>query len=274
MRTASARVTQAEQQVINLERSVSARMRSAYAEWVASRSLVAASRQAVAANESALNGVRMENAVGTRTILEILNAEQELRDAQIQLANAERDHLVASMAILAALGKAKAGIIQFDQSPVLQPEGTLQDSLPRPAFSSLMDSVSTAPRRSDPNLPPPSSQTSIPDVPKVDSVPALQPAVSWAVQLGAFDSLQAARSQWQIVSEHLPYSRRNGFEAAVFRIEIGGRTLFRLAALGPSDWAQAQHACLTFKAAGQTCLVKKASLLGERIWSAPAAREN
>ncbi len=40
--------------------------------------VIASSRVAVEANKLSLEGVRAENSVGNRTILDILNAEQEL----------------------------------------------------------------------------------------------------------------------------------------------------------------------------------------------------
>ena len=39
---------------------------------------IASNQVAVKANELALEGARAENSVGTRTILDVLNAEQEL----------------------------------------------------------------------------------------------------------------------------------------------------------------------------------------------------
>ena len=46
---------------------------------------------AVKANELALEGVRAENSVGTRTILDVLDAEQELLNSQVLLVTARRD---------------------------------------------------------------------------------------------------------------------------------------------------------------------------------------
>jgi outer membrane protein TolC len=62
----------------------------------------------VRANEIALEGVRQENAVGARTILDILDAEQELLDSQVGLVGAQRDALVAGFAVLNAIGRLTA----------------------------------------------------------------------------------------------------------------------------------------------------------------------
>jgi outer membrane protein len=61
-------------------------------------------RSEVRSSEIALEGVRQENAVGARTILDILDAEQEFLDAQVNLIRAQRDEIVASYAVLAAMG--------------------------------------------------------------------------------------------------------------------------------------------------------------------------
>ena len=52
--------------------------------------------------------MRAENSVGTRTILDILNAEQELLNAQVQLVTARRDAYVAAFTLLASMGQAEA----------------------------------------------------------------------------------------------------------------------------------------------------------------------
>jgi len=52
----------------------------------------------------ALEGVREENSVGQRTVLDVLDAEQEFLDAQINLTRAQRDDTVASFGVLQCLG--------------------------------------------------------------------------------------------------------------------------------------------------------------------------
>jgi len=58
----------------------------------------------VEANQVALEGVEREAAVGARTVLDILDAQQELLDAQVSLVRAERDALVAAFELKTALG--------------------------------------------------------------------------------------------------------------------------------------------------------------------------
>jgi TolC family type I secretion outer membrane protein len=68
------------------------------------RSITAAAR----ANRIALDGVRQEALVGSRTVLDVLDAEQELLDSQVSLVVAERDEIVARYDLLAAVGRLTA----------------------------------------------------------------------------------------------------------------------------------------------------------------------
>jgi outer membrane protein len=58
----------------------------------------------VAAAEVALDGVRQETEVGSRTTLDVLDAEQELLDARVSLVSAERDEYVAGFELRSAIG--------------------------------------------------------------------------------------------------------------------------------------------------------------------------
>lgn len=62
----------------------------------------------IKASELALAGVREESKVGARTILDVLNAEQELFDARVNLVKAQRDVLAASYQVKSALGQMTA----------------------------------------------------------------------------------------------------------------------------------------------------------------------
>jgi len=62
----------------------------------------------VRAAEIALEGVRQENAVGARTILDILDAEQELLDSQVNLVRSQRDEIVAGFGVFSAIGRLTA----------------------------------------------------------------------------------------------------------------------------------------------------------------------
>ena len=109
------------EQQVEVERSVIATVRSAYAQWQAAQSLIGSSQTAVDAAALSLEGVRAENSVGNRTILDILNAEQELLGAQVQLAQARRNAYVAGFNLLAAMGKAEARDLGLDGGVLYDP---------------------------------------------------------------------------------------------------------------------------------------------------------
>ncbi|MFM2410544.1 MAG: hypothetical protein RL481_1372 [Pseudomonadota bacterium] len=139
IRQAQARLGQAQEQEIAAEREAIAQTRASYASWRASLDVIAASERAVSANELSLEGVRAENSVGNRTILDILNAEQELLNSRVQLVTARRNAYVAGFSLLAAMGKAEARDLGLDGGPLFDPvinyqavEGAWNDWSSRP----------------------------------------------------------------------------------------------------------------------------------------------
>lgn len=114
VRQAQARQSQALEQVIEAERAVVQQTRAAFASWRSSEEVIRSAEAAVAANRLSLEGVRAENSVGNRTIIEVLNAEQELLNAQVQLVTARRNAYVAAFTLLAAMGQAEARDLNLD----------------------------------------------------------------------------------------------------------------------------------------------------------------
>ncbi len=122
VRQAQALESQSIEVVTATERSIIAQTRSAYAAWQASNQLIVSSETAVAATSLSLEGVRAENSVGTRSILDILNAEQELLNAQTNLVTARRNAYVAGFSLLAAMGKAGVTDLGLDGGPLYDPQ--------------------------------------------------------------------------------------------------------------------------------------------------------
>jgi outer membrane protein len=77
----------------------------------AAKAQIQATQAQVAAAEIALNGVREEARVGQRTTLDVLNAQQELVNARVALVTAQRDRVVASYTLLAAVGRLSVQIL-------------------------------------------------------------------------------------------------------------------------------------------------------------------
>ena len=78
---------------------------SAWTQYTAAQQSVAANRQVIDAAQLALNGVIEERNVGQRTTLDVLNAQNTVISAKINLASSEHDVVVASYAILSAIGR-------------------------------------------------------------------------------------------------------------------------------------------------------------------------
>ena len=81
-----------------------ATVKQSWAELQATKAEIDTTSIQVKAAVVALNGVRQEARVGQRTTLDILNAQQELVNARIAVVTAEHDRLLASYALLAAVG--------------------------------------------------------------------------------------------------------------------------------------------------------------------------
>lgn len=121
VRQASAIRTQLVETAIETERLIIARTRAAFATYRAALEAIESNTVAVAANQLALEGTRAENTVGTRNVLDVLNAEQELLNSEVQLVTARRDAYVAGFALLNAMGQAEAEDLGLDGGPLYDP---------------------------------------------------------------------------------------------------------------------------------------------------------
>jgi len=121
VREARARQSQAMEQTVLVERSIVNQTRGAYVTLLTARAVKRSSETAVNANELALEGVKAENSVGTRDVLDVLNAEQELLNSRVTLVTAERDEYVAGFALLAAMGAAEARDLGLEGGALYDP---------------------------------------------------------------------------------------------------------------------------------------------------------
>lgn len=78
---------------------------SAWAVNEGARVAVEAGQAEVSASQLVLTGVQQRRAGGAATVLEVLNAQQELVGARARLIQAQRDRVVASYTLLSALGR-------------------------------------------------------------------------------------------------------------------------------------------------------------------------
>ena len=77
-------------------------------QLLGARASLTADEEQVRSDTVAYEGVREEQKVGLRTILDVLNAQQELEQSQLALVGARHDEYVAAAAVLAAMGALEA----------------------------------------------------------------------------------------------------------------------------------------------------------------------
>jgi outer membrane protein len=101
--------SQLRQEIDQARQQVTANVVSAWSQVVSIRSQIVANKAQVDANTIALAGVREEEKVGQRTVLDVLNAQQALLISQVTLETSKHDLGVATHALLASIGRLTAG---------------------------------------------------------------------------------------------------------------------------------------------------------------------
>ncbi len=105
------------QQRLNLEQvrdQTRANVVTAWGQLVAGKAQVQSAQSQVSASEIALNGVREEAKAGQRTTLDVLNAQQALVNARVALVTAQHDRVVASYAVLNAVGRLSPIVLKLN----------------------------------------------------------------------------------------------------------------------------------------------------------------
>jgi outer membrane protein len=95
-------------EVIVAGRSVREGVANAWYFLQSSRQSISANKIQVSSSELALDGVRQEYLVGSRTTLDVLDAQSEVVSARINLVAAQRDQIVSSYQILGSIGRLTA----------------------------------------------------------------------------------------------------------------------------------------------------------------------
>ncbi|MBR6729919.1 MAG: TolC family protein [Alphaproteobacteria bacterium] len=84
---------------------VEAQTIKAWENYTSTKAQIKSIKSQIKASKIALDGVIREAKVGSRTVLDVLDAEQEHLDNQVTLVKTHRDEVVAAYALLTALGK-------------------------------------------------------------------------------------------------------------------------------------------------------------------------
>lgn len=105
---------QAQEGVLEAKRAVKSAVQSAWENMKANESQLKAIADQIDASRIALDGVQKEEALGNRTILDVLDAYQELLNSEVNDVKARRSYYVSAMNLLASMGKMTAKDLHLD----------------------------------------------------------------------------------------------------------------------------------------------------------------
>lgn len=121
VRQAQAQAEQARQQMLQERRTAQENAIRAWTALETARAQIESLNAQVRAGEVALEGVRQEMMVGSRTVLDVLNAEQELLNARVDLVRANANRTTAQYSLLSALGRLNTANLKLE-TPIYRPE--------------------------------------------------------------------------------------------------------------------------------------------------------
>ena len=99
---------QAQELLLNAERQAVSDITKAWEYMAANHARIKSIKEQIKANKIALDGVQKEEMLGNRTILDVLDAYNELLTSQVNEVKARRDYFVSGMQVLSAMGKLTA----------------------------------------------------------------------------------------------------------------------------------------------------------------------
>jgi TolC family type I secretion outer membrane protein len=99
---------QARKQLDEARRSAEQQLVAAWQTLVTAQAQIKSFEEQVKANDIALEGVRQEQTVGARTVLDVLDAEQAALNSRVSLVTAQTNLVIARYQVLAAVGRLNA----------------------------------------------------------------------------------------------------------------------------------------------------------------------
>lgn len=117
VRQAKQQHSQALFNVSDVERQVRQAATSGWQLLQAAKAAIVTDQTQVTADMTAVSGVLQEQRAGERAVLDVLNAQQELLNSEIDLANARHDSTVIAYQLLAATGELTAMSLALDVKP-------------------------------------------------------------------------------------------------------------------------------------------------------------
>jgi len=91
--------------VVESKRRLKKQIKTAFAQYTSSLSKIESTLKQVEANKIALEGVKIEFELGTRTNLDVLDAEREYLDSQVSLISARNDSMLSRFFLLLNIGE-------------------------------------------------------------------------------------------------------------------------------------------------------------------------
>lgn len=121
IREARAVASQRGHEVDDVRRGVKASVVSAWQRRLAAHKRMRVTHIAVTSAEAALKGIKLEAAVGERSVFDVLDAQRDVVDAQVRQVDAERDFIVSTFTLIAAMGRLSAEGLELD-TPYYDPD--------------------------------------------------------------------------------------------------------------------------------------------------------
>ena len=99
---------QAQEQVLEAERAMASSVSSNWEYMISNKARIESVKDQIKAYQIALDGVQQEEALGNRTVLDVLDAYQSLLNSNVEEVRARRDYYVSGMQLLVSMGKLTA----------------------------------------------------------------------------------------------------------------------------------------------------------------------
>ena len=91
--------------LVESKRKLKSQIKKAFAQYTSSLSKIESSQKQVEANKIALEGVKIEFELGTRTNLDVLDAEREYLDSQVSQISEQNDSMLSRFFLLLSIGE-------------------------------------------------------------------------------------------------------------------------------------------------------------------------
>ncbi|SNB68841.1 outer membrane protein [Arboricoccus pini] len=117
VRQAKQRMRQSRNQLESVNRTVEQSVGANWDNLAAQTAQIESRRAQVRANEIALEGVQQEALVGTRTVLDVLDAEQALFNSKVQLIRSQGEEVLASYELKQAVGQLTTVALNLSVDP-------------------------------------------------------------------------------------------------------------------------------------------------------------